>query len=278
VEAIFNTAIEIWNYCYVFVKTLLTVSPEYMFDGSVWKVVEVLHSALLPVAYTMMVVWFLWGVISTTSSLKEIKSLEHVFGMLIKLAIAKWVIEQSLAIVLMISDVALSINKALAGTAYGDPKMALFFPAEDLKDCIKLDAWSDIDNWVLILILSIVFLLVSIGTGITLIMIAVGRFYRLFLYAAFSPIPLSSFACGDPQYSGIGRQYLKSFMGVCMQAAVIYLALIIFIPFMGGLQAAYMFDIEDALIGFIVKAIFAQVLLLVLIKGSDQVVKELGFG
>jgi len=276
-DGILKSAIEVFNWCLSYIKEFLTMSPEYMFDGKVWAVVKVLHTAILPVSYAMIVCWFLWGIISSVSSLKEFKSLEHVFGLLLRLALTKWLVESSLTIILFVSDVVLQIIKALQTTMYGDPTIVLGLPDDALAQSLQINVFSDIGAWVLILILSIIFLLVSIGTGLSLLMITIGRFYKLFLYAAVSPIPLSSFASGDPQIGGISKQFLKSFMGVCMQAAVIYLALIIYPAFFSPMQAN-LFPVSNLLISYICKALFAQVLLLVVVKGSDQIVKEFGFG
>ena len=55
-----------------------------------------------------------------------------------------------------------------------------------------------------------------------MILTVYGRFFRLYLYAALSPVALASFA-GEGT-SQMGRAFLKSYMGVCLQGAVIVLA------------------------------------------------------
>lgn len=47
-----------------------------------------------------------------------------------------------------------------------------------------------------------------------MIMSVYGRFFRLYLYTAIAPIPLSSFA-GEPSQN-IGRSFLKSYAAVTM--------------------------------------------------------------
>ena len=53
-----------------------------------------------------------------------------------------------------------------------------------------------------------------------------GRMFSLWMYAAIAPIPLSAFA-GEPT-SGVGKNFLRSYAGVCLQGVVIALACIIF--------------------------------------------------
>ena len=56
-----------------------------------------------------------------------------------------------------------------------------------------------------------------------------GRFFKIYMYAAIAPIPLSTFA-GETTQS-VGKQFLKSFCAVLLEGAVIVLACIIFSVF-----------------------------------------------
>jgi hypothetical protein len=102
-----------------------------------WSVAETIHSALLPVAYSLLVVWFLWGLVSSVSSLKELRNFEHVAGNLLRLAIAKTLVEASLDIALMIIGAVQGIVDALGGTAYGTPNIIAAADASTLTDVLK---------------------------------------------------------------------------------------------------------------------------------------------
>lgn len=56
-----------------------------------------------------------------------------------------------------------------------------------------------------------------------------GRFFKIYLYTALAPIPLSTFA-GEPT-SQVGKSFLKSFCAVCLEGAIIVIACIIFSQF-----------------------------------------------
>ena len=49
-----------------------------------------------------------------------------------------------------------------------------------------------------------------------------GRFFKIYLYTALAPIPLSTFA-GEPSQQ-IGKSFIKSFCAVCLEGAIIILA------------------------------------------------------
>jgi hypothetical protein len=59
-----------------------------------------------------------------------------------------------------------------------------------------------------------------------MIMSVYGRFFKLYLFTAIAPVPLSSFA-GEPS-SGVGKSFIKSYCAVCLEGTIIVLACIIF--------------------------------------------------
>lgn len=59
-----------------------------------------------------------------------------------------------------------------------------------------------------------------------MILTVYSRLFKLYMYTAIAPIPLSSFA-GEPT-SNVGKNFLRSYAGVCLEGAIIALACIIF--------------------------------------------------
>ena len=45
-----------------------------------------------------------------------------------------------------------------------------------------------------------------------------GRFFKLYMYTALAPIPLSTFA-GEPSQN-VGKSFIKSYCAVCLEGAV----------------------------------------------------------
>ncbi len=62
-----------------------------------------------------------------------------------------------------------------------------------------------------------------------MILTVYGRFFKIYLYTALAPIPLSTFA-GEPT-SQVGKSFLKVFCAVCLEGAIIVIACIIFSQF-----------------------------------------------
>ena len=76
---------------------------------------------------------------------------------------------------------------------------------------------------------SLIMCLIVFVLTLVMVMSVYGRFFRLYLYTAIAPVPLSTFA-GEPS-SHIGKSFLKSYAAVCLEGAIIVLACIIFSVF-----------------------------------------------
>ena len=107
-----------------------------------------------------------------------------------------------------------------------------------------------------------------------MIMSVYGRFFRLYLYTAIAPIPLSSFA-GEPSQN-IGRSFLKSYAAVCLEGAIVVLACIIFSLFASSPPVV---DSDAAAVtmvwSYIGELIFNMLVLVGAVKMSDRVVREM---
>ena len=107
-----------------------------------------------------------------------------------------------------------------------------------------------------------------------MIMSVYGRFFRLYLYTAIAPIPLSSFA-GEPSQN-IGRSFLKSYAAVCLEGAIVVLACIIFSLFASSPPVV---NPDSAVVtmvwSYIGELIFNMLVLVGAVKMSDRVVREM---
>ena len=107
-----------------------------------------------------------------------------------------------------------------------------------------------------------------------MIMSVYGRFFKLYLYTAIAPVPLSTFA-GEPSQS-VGRSFIKSYAAVCLEGAIIVLACIIFSLFAATAPAV---DPNLAAVSmvwsYIGELIFNMLVLVGAVKMADRVVREM---
>ena len=107
-----------------------------------------------------------------------------------------------------------------------------------------------------------------------MIMSVYGRFFRLYLYTAIAPIPLSSFA-GEPSQN-IGRSFLKSYAAVCLEGAIVVLACIIFSLFASSPPVVNSDAAAVTMVwSYIGELIFNMLVLVGAVKMSDRVVREM---
>ena len=131
--------------------------------------------------------------------------------------------------------------------------------------------WASIPLW-LVTILGSLFITVM---AFIMIMTVYGRFFRLFMYTALAPVPLSSFA-GEGT-SQMGNAFIKSYVGVCLEGAVIVLACLIFSAFASASTPELDTSITTVTMvwKYIGEVIFNMLVLVGLIKGADRIVKEM---
>ena len=107
-----------------------------------------------------------------------------------------------------------------------------------------------------------------------MIMSVYGRFFKLYLYTAIAPVPLSTFA-GEPSQS-VGKSFIKSYAAVCLEGAIIVLASIIFSLFAASPPAV---DPNAAAVSmvwsYIGELVFNMLVLVGAVKMSDRVVREM---
>jgi hypothetical protein len=110
-----------------------------------------------------------------------------------------------------------------------------------------------------------------------MIMSVYGRFFKLYLYTAIAPVPLSAFA-GEPSQS-VGKSFIKSYCAVCLEGAVIVLACIIFSVFASSPPVV---DTSAAAVtqvwAYVAELIFNMLVLVGAVKMADRVVREIFFG
>ena len=130
--------------------------------------------------------------------------------------------------------------------------------------------FESIPLWAITIIGSLVVMVLSF----IMIMTVYGRFFKLYLYTAIAPIPLSSFA-GEPTQN-IGRSFLKSYTAVCLEGAIIILSCIIFSLFASSPPVV---DSSATAVTqvwkYLGELIFNMLVLVGTVKLSDRIVHEM---
>ena len=107
-----------------------------------------------------------------------------------------------------------------------------------------------------------------------MILTVYSRMFKLYMYTAIAPVPLSSFA-GEPT-SNVGKNFLRSYAGVCLEGAIIALACIIF-SVMAASPPAVDPNVSavTAVWSYVGELIFNLLVLVGAVRMSDRIVKEI---
>ena len=108
-----------------------------------------------------------------------------------------------------------------------------------------------------------------------MILTVYGRMFKLYMYTAIAPIPLATFA-GEPTQS-VGKNFIRSYAGVCLEGAIIALACIIFSVFAASPPAVGDTSLSAVTIvwNYIGELVFNLLVLVGAVKASDRIVKEI---
>ena len=265
-----ENALNTWNTKMAEVWSLLTMSPQSFKGGGIWNVILQINGAVKGIGLALLVLFFLMGVVKTSGSLTDVKRPEHALKLFIRFAIAKGVVTYGLDLMLAIFDIAQGAMRTIMNASGVGSATKTTLPKSMVNAIEDCGFFESIPLWAVTLIGSLFITVLSF----IIILTVYGRFFRLYMYTAIAPIPLSTFA-GQPTQS-IGVSFLKSYAGVCLEGAIIVLACIIFSKFASSPPVV---DSDAAAATMVWKYVgelaFNMLVLVGMVKMSDHLVKEM---
>ena len=207
----------------------------------------------------------------STASFKDFQRPEYALKHFIRFVLAKTAITYALDIMTGIFSICGGVVSTIGSSMGGMTQVAATLPTEITTAIEDIGFFASIPLWLVTLLGSLFIFVLSI----ILILTVYGRFFKLYLYTALAPVPLASFA-GEGTNS-IGKAFVKSYTGVCMEGAVIILACIIFTAFAS--TSAPVIDTATSTVTMVWKyigeIIFNMLVLVGLVKASDRIVREM---
>ena len=217
-----QNALDTWNSKLAEIWSLVTTTPETFKGGAIWNVIKSIYNSMQGIGLGLLVLFFLVGMIKTCGSFDEVKRPEQVFKLFIRFVLAKIVVTYGMTLMLDVFKITQGITAKIISTANITFSSKSTLPNSIITTIESCGFFESIPLWAVTLIGGLVVTVLSF----IMIMTVYGRFFKLYLYTALAPIPLSSFA-GEPT-SNIGKSFLKSYTAVCLEGAIIVLSCIIF--------------------------------------------------
>ena len=204
--------------------------------------------------------FFAAGIIKTCGSFTDLKKPEHVLKAFIRFALAQGAITYGMELM----QALFSIVQGIVTTVMSGSSMAgsvTELPTEIVDKIESVGMLESIPLWIVTLLGSL--------------LITVLSFVKIYMYTAIAPIPISSFA-GEPTQS-IGKNFLRSYVGVCLEGAIIALACIIFSAYAASPPAVGDTELSAVTIvwNYVGELVFNLLVLVGAIKASDRIVREM---
>ena len=265
-----ENALEVWNEKLAEIWTLLTQSPQSFKSGSIWSVIVNIHGALQAVGLALLVLFFVVGVMKTCGSFAELKKPEHALKLFIRFAIAKGVITYGMELMLAFLEIIQGVISSIMNAGGFGAATETMLPTEIVTAIEECGFFESIPLWAVTLIGGLFVWVLSF----VMILSVYGRFFKLYMYTAIAPIPLSTFA-GEPTQN-VGKSFLKSYAGVCLEGAIIVLACIIFSVFAGSPPTVNPDAAAASMVwSYIGELIFNMLILVGSVKMADRIVREM---
>lgn len=264
-------ALQGWNDKLAELWELLSQSPETFKGGDVWQVIVTIHNAMQGIGYGLLVLFFAIGIFQTAASFRDIQRPEYALRHLIRFIMAKVAVGSSMEIILAIFNICGGIIRTAMSGMGGIVGVSSSLPAELVTAIAEVGFLASIPLWMAAFL---GFLIITVLSFI-LILTVYGRFFKIYLLAAMAPLPLASFA-GEGT-SAMGKAFIKSYIGVCMEGAVIVLACLIYTAFLSSGSPAVDPSLPATTMAFqyIGQMVFNMLVLTGLVRGSDRIVKEM---
>ena len=265
-----QNSLENWNEKLAEVWELLTESPEDFRGGGIWEIIQDIHGALMAIGLALLVLFFVVGVVKTCGSFTEVKKPEHAVKLFVRFAIAKGVVTYGLELMMALFEIVQGIIATIMKASGLGNNNELILPDEMVEAIEDCGFFESIPLWAVTLICSLVITILSF----IIILSVYARFFKLYIYTAIAPVPLSTFA-GEPTQQ-IGKSFLKSYAAVCLEGAIILLACIIFSAFAETPPVVDQDAAPAAMVwSYVGELIFNMLVLVGAVKLADRIVREM---
>lgn len=263
-------AIQTWNEKMAEIWLLLIQSPETFKGGVIWEIIVKVHGAMLSIGLALLVLFFVFGIVKTCTNMNEIKRPEQAMKLFFRFAIARGLVVYGMDFMKAIFEIVQGIISSIMTTVSVGTATETIIPQEIIDAVENVGFLESIPLWAVTLLGGIFITILSF----VLILTVYGRFFKLYMYTAISPIPLAASAGESTQ--NVAYTFLKSYAGVCLEGAMIVLACVIFSAFA---SSAPVVDTDASAVSmlwsYIGELIFNMLILVGTVKMSDRIVKDM---
>ena len=182
-----ENALETWNEKLAEIWQLITTTPQDFKGGGIWSVIVNINGAVQSIGLALLVLFFVAGMVKTCGSFTEVKKPEHALKLFVRFAIAKGAITYGMELMLALFNIIQGTISTIMGSAGFSTPQQTVLPPELITSVEECGFFESIPLWAVTLIGGLFITVMSF----ILIMTVYGRFFKLYMYTALAPIPLS---------------------------------------------------------------------------------------
>ena len=199
-----ENALNTWNEKLAEIWQLITQSPENFKGGTIWNVIVDIHGAVQAIGLALLVLFFVVGVMRTCGNFAEVKRPEQALKLFIRFAIAKGAVTYGLELMMALFKIVQGMISTIMNAAGFGSAQQTVLPQEIVTAVEDCGFFESIPLWAVTLIGGLFITVLSF----IMIMSVYGRVFKLYIYTAIAPVPLSAFA-GEPSQS-VGKSFINS--------------------------------------------------------------------
>lgn len=268
-----NGSLGAWQNSISNITRYLQVSPDKLMgsngeNGTMWNLVSAINGTLKAIGVSLMIICFGVGLSKTISRPEEVRQPMNLAKYFLRVVITNVLITYSMYFMLQLFAYAgslisiVNVSSADVGVYELSDEAALSIAA--------VDWWNLGESIPLVFLCLIFYVAINIISILLLIMVFV-RFFKIYIYTAIAPLPLATLASRTTQ--NVGRNFIKSYFAVLLQGIVMAIILVISASFFGSFTGYFLGG--EGPWGFIWELLFKLLVVIVTIKGTDRLIKEL---
>ena len=266
-----QSSMNTWNDKMREIWSLITTTPQSFRGGAIWTTIVTINDAMKAIRYGLLVLFFAMSIFQSAASFRDFQRPEFALRHFIRFVLAKVAVGSAMEIMTAIFSVCGGIVQTVMGSVGSMAAASVSVPQEIVDAIEDVGFLASIPLWLVSLLGSLFITVMSF----ILILTVYGRFFRLYFYTALAPPPLSSFAGEGTSFAG--KAFLKSYIGVCLEGAIIVLACLIFTAFMSSSSPVVDTSLSAVTMSwqYIGETIFNMLVLDGLVKGAERIIKEM---
>ncbi|MGJ0767212.1 hypothetical protein [Lacticaseibacillus paracasei] len=218
------------------------------------------NNVMLPVGYSILALFALLELYRISEQVEAMgggadAGVRLISAALVKVAFCKIAMDSMNLFMNAIMEVSITLSQGI-GKLVNSGHIGTIISVDDIYNPLSKEGF-----WMKLMVLILIFfvMIITMLASVLVNVVVTGRFLQMYVFLAVSPIPIATMP--HHEFSGIAKNFFKSFMAVSIQGTLIYMVQL-FYPFLmktafSNVDKSGIFPLMASLMGFSILLIFA---------------------